>query len=630
MKKANAEHGQTCKPLRASSEGHTCRVTKLAKERAIHFALRLAIAPFRSRRSIIDLIRGTLAILACFYSASLFAQVDVNVVVIGINKKLEDNVRLSLSIEQQKSHVLMSEGRLRRLHKKAPLEISNALQPFGYYQAVVKPELTQSNPNQWTATYTVDPGPPLTVDEFNFIVSSEVGNDAEFQPLIKKPPFNKGDAFNHIEYEEFKARLAKLASERGYFNAHFIKHRIEIDLNKYTARIYLNYDGGVRYRFGEVLLKQNVLDTKLLKRYIPFEKGMPYTLNQMIDLQQALNDSDYFQSVEVSHEQPQINSHEIPVTVKLSPRKPHRFSLGLGYGSDTGARAKFGWQMPRLNTSGHRLDTETRVSQLGYSLGAYYRVPVFNPRTDQMIYSAGVVNETTDSSESTIRSVGASLKHSRGDWREAISLNYQQEDFIVADISDDSTLLLPSINWSRTWGGNFIYAVDGLRFDITLRGANKKLISDTNFTQLQGGIKAISSLNPRNRIIARGRLGSTWTQEFEQLPSSVRFFAGGAQSVRGYAYQSLGPVDVNGKVVGGKLLMVGSLEYEHSLNGQWGIALFYDGGNAIDNINDKLERGAGFGLRWKSPVGPVRIDFASAVTKEGSPWRIHINIGPDL
>ena len=155
-------------------------------------------------------------------------------------------------------------------------------------------------------------------------------------------------------------------------------------------------------------------------------------------------------------------------------------------------------------------------------------------------------------------------------------------------------------------------------------------ISDTNFSQAQGGIKAISSLNRHNRIIARGRLGSIWTQEFEQLPSSVRFFAGGSQSVRGYSYQSLGPVNSDGKVVGGKLLMIGSIEYEHSFSDQWGGALFYDAGNAMDNIVEKLERGAGFGFRWKSPVGPVRIDFARAMSQEGRPWRIHINIGPDL
>jgi translocation and assembly module TamA len=470
----------------------------------------------------------------------------------------------------------------------------------------------------------------LPIGEFNLVISEEMRNDPEFQAILKKLPLRVGAVFNHLEYENIKASLAKLASERGYFKARFIEHRVEIDLAANEARIHLHYDGGPRYRFGEVELKQDVLDPKLLRRYIPFEKGTPYTLYQLVSLQQALNDSDYFRTVEVSPGQPQDSSTEIPISVRLTPRKPNRYSFGLGYGTDTGARAKFGWEKPRLNRRGHRINTEVKVSQIGYSLGAHYRVPVLNPRTDQMVYSAGVVNEKTDTSDSTVRTIGASLNRGRGAWREAVSLNYQKEEYEIADEKNDSTLLMPGANWSRTWGREFINTFDGLRFDIGLRGASDKLISDTNFFQLRGGIKAITPLGRHNRIITRGRLGSTWIEEFQELPSSVRYFAGGAQSVRGYAYQSLGPVDDKGNVVGGKHLMIGSVELEHRFDNKWGIAVFYDGGNAIDDLADKLARGTGFGLRWQSPIGPVRIDLASAISKDGNPWRLHINIGPDL
>ena len=569
-------------------------------------------------------------LLACLFSTKLFAQTVVNIEISGVDTIMEDNVRLFLSIEQQKGHPLLSEGRLRRLQKKAPEEITRALQPFGYYRPVIDAKLNQTAPDTWSASYHIDPGPPLRIAEFDFVISEEMRKDPAFESLVADLPLHKGDVLNHLVYEDIKSSLAKLASERGYFSAHFVERRIEIDLNAYEARIYLNFDGGPRYFFGEVQLQQNVLNEKLLARYIPFETGSPYTLNEVIDLQQALNDSDYFQVVEVSPGQPQADSNVIPITVKLTPRKRHRFSTGLGYGSDTGARAKFGWQMPRLNSSGHRFDTEVEVSEIGYNIAANYRVPVLNPRTDQLVYSASVENEATDSSESTTRTVGVSLNRGRGLWRESMSLNYQQEDFIVADESGDSSLLMPGIQWSRIWGDDFINVFNGLRFDISMRGASDKVVSDTNFFQLQGGLKSITPLGQHNRIIARGNLGSIWTDEFFQLPSSVRFFTGGAQSVRGYAYQSLGPVDASGKVVGGKHLMIGSIELEHSFNGKWGAAVFLDGGNAIDDFADDLERGAGFGLRWKSPVGPVRIDLASAITRDGKPWRLHITIGPDL
>lgn len=569
-------------------------------------------------------------LLLFFFSTSVFSQIKVDVEIKGLNKQLEDNVRLYLSAEQQKDHALMSEGRLRRLHKKAPKEIATALQPYGYYRPMIQGELVQTSPEKWQASYNVDPGPGIPIAEFNFSISEDMGNDPAFQPLLLAPNLQTGNVFNHLAYEKFKNSLTTLASERGYFTARFTQHHVTINLETYEAAIQLDYEGGPRYNFGEVALEQDVLDTEFLKRYIPFEKGTPYSLNALIDLQQALHDSDYFQTVEVSPEKVQPDSNEVPVTVTLTPRKPRRYSIGLGYGTDTGARTKLGLQIPRVNTRGHRFDSEAKISEIGYRLSANYRIPVLNPRTDQLVFTAGRINEKTDTSDSTIITVGASLNRSRNKWRETFSLNYQEEFFVIGDDEGDSTLLIPGVNWSRIWGDNFINTIDGLRFDIGLRGATEEIISDTSFAQLQGGIKAITSLGKKNRIISRGSFGGTLLQEFRALPSSVRFFSGGAQSVRGYAYQSLGPTNENGQVVGGQHLLVGSLEFEHSFNKPWGAAVFYDVGNAIDNLNDDLKHGAGFGFRWKSPVGPIRIDIARALSLDGQPWRLHINIGPDL
>lgn len=571
-----------------------------------------------------------LMLLTCFYTGVSFAQISVNIEIQGLNDELKNNVLLLLSIEQQKDHPLLSEDRIYQLHRKAPQEIANALKPYGYYRPEVKSQLTRSAQNQWQATYSINPGKPLLIRSFNFTLSGESESDPEFQNLSTNLPLHENDVLNHVLYEKIKSDLSKLAAERGYFNAHFVEHRIEINLDSYEAQIFLHYDSGPRYHFGDINVQQDLLDPGLLQRFLDYEKGAPYSLIKVLDIQQALNDSDYFRNVEVSPGQPDTSNNEIPVNVVLTPRKQNRYILGLGYGTDTGARTKFGWEVPRVNRDGHRFNSEVRVSEIGYNLLARYRVPVLNPRSDQIVYSAGVVREKTDSSESTVRTIGIGLNRSRGPWRESANLNYQKEEYQVAEEKGTSTLLIPGINWSRTWGSDFIFTFDGLRFDIGLRGASDKLISDSSFAQLQGAIKAISPLGKQSRLITRGSFGRSWTDEFHQLPSSVRFFAGGSQSVRGYAYQSLGPEDNNGKVIGGKHLLTGSIELERTLVGKWGVALFYDVGNAIDNLDDDLERGAGFGLRWRSPIGPVRIDFASAVSRENQPWRIHINIGPDL
>jgi len=377
-------------------------------------------------------------------------------------------------------------------------------------------------------------------------------------------------------------------------------------------------------------MDQQVLDTELLQRYLTFQPGDPYSLDALIQLQQALNNSDYFQTVEVSPGDLSADSDRVPIRVVLTPRKKHRYEFGIGYGTDTGARASFGWSMPRVNTAGHKLDSKLRVAENRNSANLNYRVPGQDPRVDQIIYTVGLYNEEFEDNDSDLREVGVRYVHGRGEWRETLSLNYQQEKFQIAGDDGSSDLLIPGIAWSRVWGRDFINVLDGLRFDLSLRGSDADLASDIDFLQLTTGAKFITSFGPRDRLIARGGFGATETSQFDQLPTSLRFYAGGSQTVRGYAYKSLGPTNDAGVVIGGRYLLFGGLEYEHYFNDRWGVAAFIDAGNAIDDLRENLEQGAGFGLRWKSPIGPVRIDLANAITADNRPWRLHINIGPDL
>ncbi len=561
------------------------------------------------------------------------AQVEVTVVISGIDSTLENNVRAYLSIEQQKQNPLLGPDQLRRLHRKAEAEIAAALQPYGYYRPEIDASLTQEGEEAWLASYRIEPGPPIPLELFEFSLSSEMAADPEFEALVETRLPRTGTAFSHLEYQAFKASLSRLADERGYFEAEFTRHRVEVDLETYVVRVFLDYAGGPRYRYGELRLSQDVLDEDLAKRFVPFNRGEPYLLDRLIELQQALNNSDYFQSVEVAPGALDRDAVEVPIEVTLTRRARHRYDFGIGYGTDTGARASFGWRIPRVNRRGHRFDTELQVSEIGHSLIANYRVPVLNPRTDQIVYRAGEIEQNVEDSESLRREVGVSLQHGRGKWRETLSLDFQREDFTVGDDSDTSSLLIPGVAWSRTWGREFINVLDGVRLDVGLRGASEDFASDTGFVQLRGSLKFITSLGPRDRVIMRGAFGSTETTAFDEIPSSLRFFAGGGSSVRGYAYQSLGPTDADGEVIGGRYLLVGSAEYEHYFNDRWGVALFYDVGNAfddiVDEIGDQLESGAGFGLRWKSPIGPVRVDVANSIS-EDEDWRLHINIGPDL
>ncbi|MDF1529045.1 MAG: BamA/TamA family outer membrane protein, partial [Sedimenticola sp.] len=162
-----------------------------------------------------------------------------------------------------------------------------------------------------------------------------------------------------------------------------------------------------------------------------------------------------------------------------------------------------------------------------------------------------------------------------------------------------------------------------------LKGAEEALFSDVRFFQLQAAAKWIYPLGA-GRLLIRGDTGLTLTEDFEKLPASYRFFAGGDQSVRGYGYQALGPKNTDGTVVGGRYLLSGSVEYEYPIKDDWSAALFVDAGNAVDGWNEELKRSAGVGLRWRSPVGPIRLDLAIPEDTSEDSFRIHFSMGADL
>jgi translocation and assembly module TamA len=283
-----------------------------------------------------------------------------------------------------------------------------------------------------------------------------------------------------------------------------------------------------------------------------------------------------------------------------------------------------------LNRRGHRAEAEIQASQILQSFQTSYFIPGPYPRTDVLSFNVGYQREDTDTSLSETGLIGAQRTQSRGGWREALSLTYQREDFEVGLDSGISNLLVPGASWERVKADDRIFTTNGYRLRLGIQGAEGSLLSDSSFLQGNVQAKAIRTLGERNRIIGRAEFGYTQTDELRELPPRFRFFAGGDQSVRGFGYREVGPEDEEGNVIGGESLMVASLEYELRFLEKWGAAVFYDTGSASESFGGVLSRGAGLGLRWRSPIGPIRADVAWALSEEGRPIRFHLNIGPDL
>ncbi|MEO6323975.1 MAG: autotransporter assembly complex family protein [Thermoanaerobaculia bacterium] len=548
--------------------------------------------------------------------------------------EIRKNVLSVLSIDDARKDKNLTEARIRQLHKKATDEIRTALEPYGYFNPVIDATLTHDE-RGWRAQYRIDPGPELQVTSLDLQLKGDGASESELVELAQEFPLKQGVVVNSSVYGAAKKELEDFAADNGYLDAAFTESRIAVDRAKYTADIVLHFDTGPRYRFGPTRFKQSFLNENLLGGYITWTEGQPLDANELLRFQGSLSDSPYFSRVEVEMRREEAIGRQVPIEVTLEPSKPRRFTFGLGYGTDTGPRVSGTAEFRRLNKRGHRAEADMKLSSIEQSLWARYYIPGPYPRTDVLSFQAGFANLDTATSKSRTALAGVSLSRLRGRWHEVLSLTEQRETYTVGLDTGTSYLLIPEANWSRVVADDRVYTTRGFRLQLDIRFAVKPVLSNGSFGQVTADGKWIRSFGKksRSRVIARAQLGYTITNDFRILPPRVRFFSGGDQSVRGYAFNRLGSLDEEGNVIGGKIVRVVSGEYEYKFLDKWGgfsAATFVDAGNATLTFSEPLRVGAGVGLRWRSPIGTVRGDAAFALSLPGNPLRFHLTVGPDL
>lgn len=589
-----------------------------------------------------------LTLLISVFSNSLFAQeqtlqkaVDskatstqsVKIEVSGVDGEPLQNVLGYLPLYKFNDKAAPSPARMRYLHKAADDAVKSALHPFGFYQAELKKTLELIDGN-WLAQYHVTPGKQIPLASIDIQLIGLGAEDPVFQSAIEDSPLKIGISFLHSDYEDLKKQFQVIASQRGYFDAKLLTNQIRVNLAQYQAHIKLHFETGERYKLGKVNFRQDKpwLDESFLKKYVDIVEGQDYESSDLQQLQGDLSNTEYYSQVELGVSPENSDKLLIPVDVNLLAKKPHKYIFGVGYGTDTGARAKLGINGRRFNSRGHQYNAELLLSQIKYGVAGEYIIPGNDPRTDAYGLRASYEDEHSNNRNYKAINLGGYYKYRDQLWMKTVALDYRIEKYELADDNETSSLLIPSIDWTRTYPSEMekrIYATSGTWLQLRLRGGHESLLSDTSFAQPQIAAKWIHSFTNKSRVITRGAVGTTWVDNWDKLPTSLRYFAGGDKSLRGYEYGVVAP-SIDGEVVGGKHLTEASLEYEHPIAEKWSVAAFTDIGDAFDDKPD-YKVGVGLGLHWVSPIGPVRIDLGHGVNDPpGNKLRLHLTIGPDL
>ncbi|KAA2284276.1 autotransporter assembly complex protein TamA [Arenimonas fontis] len=553
---------------------------------------------------------------------------------------LRDNVAASLSLRRldAERRARLSEGRLAYLLRRTPREARQALEPFGYYAAEVELEQRREG-GQVDVIVRIRPGEPVRVGERRLEMTGEGHGDEVLQRRLQRFRPREAQVFDHAVYERSKADMDRVLAERGYFDARLERARVSVNRARLRADLDLAWDSGARYALGEARFGEHPFRPGLLEKLVPWQAGQPYDQAELLALRGSLVELDYFAAIDLQPRPEEAEDGRVPVQVDLAPAKRSVYDFGLRYGSDTGLGLSAGLERRWVNDRGHKLRSRLHLAQRRNDLSVQYRIPAFAWLDGWYSVGASARQEKLEFVNSDLIELVASRSGRLGDWNLLAALNVRRERFedpLTGDQLSYSTLVYPSL-WGQ-WGESDdpLYPRRAHGLTLELRGGHSSLGSDVDFLQARAEARWIRGIGRRDRLLLRAEAGATWTDQFPQFPPSLRFYAGGDRSVRGYGYKEIGPFlsddDGNRFVFGGKHLLVASAEYERMFTRQWGLAAFVDAGDAFDAGNAlDLQVGAGLGLRWRSPVGPVRVDLAHGFgDKAQQSVRLHLVIGPDL
>lgn len=520
---------------------------------------------------------------------------------------------------------------LRHYQKQLPALVSSSLEPYGYFHSQTQSTIEPIDEEEYLLKLQITAGEPIKISSLLLEIQGQGAALPELLQALRTFPLKNGDVLRQDFYEQGKALLIQDAVGQGFLDADFTKHQLRVYRAEQRAEIVLQLNTGVRYRFGRTtFLGESGYPERFLRRYISYQKGDFFSHRKLGQTQLNLLNADLFQQVNITPDNAQIVDNQMPVNIDLSPSPRHRWRPGVGYGTDTGARVSLRYRDLNLFQKGHELKGDLLLAEKKQSLVTTYIIPDLQRLDSQTQLRFGLDREESDSYLS--RELFSEAEYQRtfgGNLLGSLFVRLTQEYSEIGQETTRAQMLLPGVRLQWRKVDKPVLPKQGFQGSIKLKGAQQALFSDTSLLQLTAHATSLLPLPREYSLLLRLQGGTTWHDDpLREFPVSLRFFAGGDRSVRGYGYQSLGPKDETGQVVGGKHLLVANFELEKRLSQNWGGALFYDLGNAFDSFAEyELEQGAGIGVRRYTPIGPIRLDLARQIGNSRQRWRIHLSMG---
>lgn len=568
----------------------------------------------KSTETIMKKLIYLILLITCF---ALFAQdnAPVSITIYGVSGKVEANVEKRLSeLQKLKPLAQFSQEELQE-------QVIQAVQPFGYFKA----EATVRRPGARQLTVIIHAGPQIMISQLKIELIGEGARNPILRDAIKNIPLMQGTPLFTEEYERTKLKLLDSAESQGYMRAGFKKSEILIDEENYTAEITLILDTGPLYYFGQIQFNPTYIDPKLLHRFVPFHPGQIYSGDKILQLNNDLSNSGYFSSVLVK---PQVTENPtVPVQIYTEPASKYSYTLGAGYGTDTGIRGRAALHVVPVNRQGHKFNLMAQGSFVQNALQAQYVVPGKNPVNEQYTLTGNFSNLNYTAGYSNSYLISLAQQHRVTNYQRILSINTLYEGFHYSLQENTKQFLLypkASLTFSKTQ--DLLFSPSGYNITINGLAASRALLSTINFAQASLDIKAAMRIEPlRLRLYGHAIQGVTAINNINQQPVSLALLLGGMDNLKAFGFNSIGP---------GRILSYGGFEIQKETKKNWYLIAFYDAGAVYNPAPLTAYYDAGGGLMWVSPIGPIKVGLAQTINnrwqRDGNNPRLVISMGPDL
>jgi len=564
------------------------------------------------------------SLLALCYSVASIA--DIKFKIDGIDSDTEKNVSSYLDALDMPKNV-NDDDYLLEVKKSA----QKALTVFGYYQPQVVVSVTKAaNSKKDIVTLTITPGPVTKITFSEIEIVGDGKNFKAFTDLLDAFSLNVGDPLLHENYEAAKNSLKSVARRYGYFDSVFEKSRVDVTSLKNSASVYLVFNTGPRYLFGDLVFDSPIVAQENILSLKNYTVGDPFDTRILGELNADLSETGYFKTISIL---PSFNEKEglqVPLNVLATMQPEDSFNAGFGYSTDEGIRGKFRWSRPWVNQAGHSVEGNVVASLPKQEASLTYKIPLEDPLYNYLSLQTGYKMVNQNDTDTTQFVTGLNRHWRLSDrWERTLFIRYEHEQGLQGQEDFSTSLIIPGFSFSRTRSKGGINATWGDRIMASFEISNEWWLSSDDLVKVYGQTKLLRTY-AGHQFIGSIELGAIQTDSIYNVPSSMRFFTGGDQSIRGFAYESIAPEDDDGYLLGGKYLAVASFEYRFPILDNWKIAVFTDIGTATDDFSEVLSSSVGTGVVWASPVGPVRLYIAKPITNELNDFAIHFMIGPEL